>query len=64
MGKFCLCEIVAVGAGLLLNSQVAHSKYSKSYKGNCKANHLENKYCIGAQDIAYHSPKALEKMFN
>ena len=60
-GKFCLCEIVAVGSGLLPNSQVADSKYSKSYKGNCKANHLENKYCIGTQHTADHSPKALQR---
>lgn len=45
--SLCLCEIVAVASGLLLNSQVADSKYSKSYKGNCKANHLENKFCGG-----------------
>lgn len=64
VGKFCVCEIVAVGSGLLPNSQVADSKYSTSYKGNCKANHLENKYCIGTRHTAYHSPKALEKMFN
>lgn len=64
IGKFCLYEAIAVGSGLLLNSQVADSKYSKRYKGNCKANHLENKYCIGTQDIAYHNRKAREKMFN
>ena len=45
--SLCLCEIVAVASGLLFNSQVADSKYSKSYKGNCKANHLENKLCGG-----------------
>lgn len=39
-------------------------KYRKSYKGNCKANHLENKCRIGSQHAAHHIPKALEKMSN
>lgn len=39
-------------------------KYRKSYKGNCRANHLENKCRIGSQHAAHHIPKALEKMSN
>lgn len=50
--KFFVCEIVTVGSELLPSSQVADSEYSKSYKGNCKANQLENKSCIGAAHTA------------
>lgn len=50
--KFGLCEIVTVGSGLLLSSQVADSKYSYSFKGNCNGNHLENKYCTGSEHTA------------
>lgn len=64
VGKLCLWEIVAVGSRLLPNSQVEDSKYSTSYKGNCKANHLENKYCVGTQRTTHRSPKALEKILN
>lgn len=53
-----------MSSGLLPNSRVADSKYSKSFKGNCKANHLENKYWIGTQHTAYRSAKALEKMLD
>lgn len=59
-----VCEIVAVRSGLLPDSQMADSKYSKSYKGNCKANHLENKYCIGTQHSAYHAqPITVQKLW-